>query len=171
MLPPYTHVPGRTPHPINDPAGHSFGKSPAASPPPSLDNWAECESLREGAELFEAGYYWEAHEAWEQAWVAAGRRGAVADFLKGLIKLAAAGVKIYEGQPTGVKRHAIRAAALFTSVQQELGDSVLGYSIPKLIALARSIAEAPPSLHPDNTAGRPRPVLSLAPDRPTTGDS
>jgi hypothetical protein len=162
MLPPYTHVPGRTPHPINDPAGHSYGKPPDDSPPPTLTDWRQSASLRHGAELFEAGYYWEAHETWEQAWVAAGRRGTIADFLKGLIKLAAAGVKIYEGQPTGVQRHATRAAELFTAVRQELGDTVLGYSLPKLIALARTLAAAPPSSHSADTPGQPRPLLSLA---------
>ena len=162
MLPPYTHVPGRTPHPINDPAGHSFGKPPTASSAPTLDNWASCEALREGEELFEAGYYWEAHETWEQAWVAAGRRGAIANLLKGLIKLAAAGVKIYEGQPAGVQRHAARAAALFTAVQQELGETALGYSLPGLTALARTIADSPPQPLSTGAPGQPRPTLSLA---------
>ena len=168
MLPPYTHVPGRTPHPINDPAGHSYAKPQSASTPPTLEDWASCDSLRNGEELFEAGYYWEAHETWEQAWVAAGRRGAIADFLKGLIKLAAAGVKIYEGQPAGVIRHAARAAELFTAVQRELGDAALGYSLPELIALARTLASTPPTSSSTNTPGQPRPTLSLTPARVKT---
>ena len=45
--------------------------------------------------------YWEAHEAWEELWHACGRMGPTADFLRGLIKLAAAGVKVREGRPRG----------------------------------------------------------------------
>ena len=40
----------------------------------------------------------------------------VADFLKGLIKLAAAGVKSLEEKPTGVTRHTDRAMELLSAV-------------------------------------------------------
>ena len=63
-------------------------------------------------ELFNAGYYWEAHEAWEGLWHAHGRRGATADLIKGLIKLAAAGVKVRERRPRGVITHSRRAASV-----------------------------------------------------------
>ena len=52
------------------------------------------------ADLLNHGFYWEAHEAWETLWHAAGRKGEIADFLKGLIKLAAAAVKAREGNPS-----------------------------------------------------------------------
>ena len=45
--------------------------------------------LRErGVDLFNAGRYWEAHEAWEEAWVP-DRHGADRGFYKGLIQVAA----------------------------------------------------------------------------------
>jgi len=159
-LPPYAHVPGATPHPIRDPAGHSYGKAIPPCPPPTAEKWKTCWPLEEGRKLFEAGYYWEAHETWELAWGAAGRRGAIADLIKGLIKLAAAGVKLYEGQPTGVERHARRAAELFESVRQSLGNTALGYSIPALIQLAHDAAMKPPAL-PAVSPGTPVPMLSL----------
>ena len=43
--------------------------------------------FQEGIEHFNARRFWEAHEAWEALWHAAGRHGPTADFLKGLIKL------------------------------------------------------------------------------------
>jgi len=58
---------------------------------------------------------------WEAVWIAAGRRGVAADFLKGLIKLAAAGVKCREGSRAGVQRHARRAEQLFRSVRDATG--------------------------------------------------
>jgi len=44
--------------------------------------------LAEGIELFNAGRYWDAHEAWERAWTP-DRKGADAGFYKGLIQVAA----------------------------------------------------------------------------------
>ncbi len=45
-------------------------------------------SLERGIELFNRGLYWEAHEAWEEAWTPA-RRGPDRGFYKGLIQVAA----------------------------------------------------------------------------------
>ena len=43
--------------------------------------------------MFNGGFYWESL-AWESLWLACGRKGVVADFLKGLIKLAAGMLKL-----------------------------------------------------------------------------
>jgi hypothetical protein len=90
-----------------------------------------------GCDLFNHGYYWEAHETWEGLWVACGRKGTTADFLKGLIKLAAAGVKAREGRSPGVTRHAARAAALFRLVRRAIdAPRYLGLCVADLIAVA-----------------------------------
>ncbi|HXK92904.1 MAG TPA: DUF309 domain-containing protein, partial [bacterium] len=112
-LPPYTFIPGCHPHPTHHPEGHSFGMAPAEIEPPDPQVWARCEIYLHGVDLFNHGYYWEAHEAWEELWQADGRIGPVSDFLKGLIKLAAAGVKIREGIPHGARSHALNAIPLF----------------------------------------------------------
>ncbi len=117
-LPPYTFVPGRTPHPHSDPRGHSFGKPVPPVEPLDPANWQACLTYLHGIDLFHAGYYWEAHEAWERLWLACGRHGWLADLLKALIQLAAAGVKAYEGRSVGVTTHARRAAELFRSVAE-----------------------------------------------------
>jgi len=101
-------------------------------------------ALARGAELFNRGLYWEAHEAWEGLWLACGRKGTTADFLKGLIKLAAAGVKIRQGQLDGVRNHARRAAELFAGVPRAKG--YLGLSVKELIARARDVAECTPCI-------------------------
>lgn len=113
-LPPYAFYPGGPhPHPISDPAGHSHGIAHAKPEPISNGNATAHPLHRWALDLFNHGYYWEAHEAWEGLWMAAGRRGPMADFLKGLIHLAAAGVKVREGVPAGVASHARRAEKLF----------------------------------------------------------
>ena len=45
-------------------------------------------SLARGVELFNQARYWDAHEAWEEAWMP-DRRGPDAGFYKGLIQVAA----------------------------------------------------------------------------------
>jgi hypothetical protein len=143
-LPPYTHVPSRTPHPISDPRGHSFGQTPERPAPPDPKNWQDCRIYLRGLDLFNHGYYWEAHEVWESLWHGCGRRGRTADFLKGLIKLAAAGVKVREGQRRGVVDHARAAAELFRRVGAP-EERYFGLRLGELSDFAESVAARPPT--------------------------
>lgn len=59
-------------------------------------------------------------------------------FLKGLIKLAAAGVKQRQGKPDGVCWHARRAGELW----RDLPEMFLGFKVSELIELAGQIARA-----------------------------
>jgi hypothetical protein len=113
-LPPYSYVPGLWPHPFSDPAGHHFA---IGEPTPLDGEGCDCLPYRAGIDLFNLGYYWEAHEAWERLWHAAGRQGSLADFFKALIQLAVVGVKFRESRPDGVRTHAARAAELFASLE------------------------------------------------------
>jgi uncharacterized protein len=135
-FPAYTFVPGRSPHPFSDPAGHSYQRVPELPAVPEPDGWSESRTFLRGVDLFNHGFFWEAHEAWEGLWQACGRRGVLADFLKGLIQLAAAGVKHREGVPQGVTNHARRAAELWRATGQE---SLLGLQCAELIELAEMI--------------------------------
>jgi uncharacterized protein len=144
-FPPYAFVPGGPwPHPTGSPEGHSARRVEHAGVPILQEDGAGSALYRRGVALFNAGYYWEAHEAWEALWHAHGRRGATADLLKGLIKLAAAGVKVRERQPHGVITHARRAAALFESAKAEGGSCRLGLELDELIEFAEQIAADPP---------------------------
>jgi uncharacterized protein len=143
-LPPYTFVPDRAPHPVSDPAGHSFGIQPIVPEVLDAKNWPASKTYLYGIDLFNARYYWESHVEWESLWLACGRKGAVATALKGLIKLAAAGVKHLEGKPAGVKTHACRAAGLWRDVAQTVGpraQSFLGLKLGKLIDVAEIIGQ------------------------------
>jgi predicted metal-dependent hydrolase len=155
-FPPYTFVPGRAPHPVRDPEGHLFEKHP--EPPPPLDpaRWQDSRAYLHGVDLFNHGYYWEAHEVWEGLWNAAGRSGITADFVKGLIKLAAAGVKVRQGQPRGVASHAAGATTLFRDIARQLGGeeiSCLGMRLRELLDFARQTEEQSATLPPESGNG------------------
>lgn len=57
-------------------------------------------SLERGVELFNAGLYWEAHEAWEEAWMP-DRHGLDRGFYKGLIQVAAGCLHYRRGNRRG----------------------------------------------------------------------
>jgi hypothetical protein len=101
------------------------------------NQWRSCEEYLEGIRLFNAGQHWHAHEAWERLWHAEGRQGAVADFLKALIKLAAAAVKARAGIAPGFTGHAARAAGLLEQARLHFGDNLCGLDLPPLIEHAR----------------------------------
>lgn len=144
-FPPYTYVPGGGfPHPTASPEGHSAGRAHPTAPPIRDDAWRESPVYLRGLALFDAGYYWEAHECWEALWHAHGRRGPTADVLKALIKLAAAGVKAREGRPGGVATHARRAAEVLAAARGAGGPRRLGLDLDRLIEVARAIAGRPP---------------------------
>lgn len=133
-LPRYTYVPSSgTPHPIRDPRGHSHNRKFPL--PNSLDSeaWAENRSYLWAIDLFNSGYYWEAHEEWERLWRATGADTTTGRFLKGLIKLSAAGVKVRENSLHGVRRHAASAGEVFADAAAEAGtDSYCGLEFTHL---------------------------------------
>ena len=58
------------------------------------------EALSRGADLFNRGLHWEAHEAWEELWLALDDEPKL--FMQGLIQVAAAGHKAFvQRQPRG----------------------------------------------------------------------
>jgi hypothetical protein len=144
--PPYAFVPGLTPHPVSDPAGHSFGQPRCH--PPALDpaNWRDSADYLHGIDLFNAGFYWEAHEVWEGLWQIAGRDTPLGKFLQGLIKLAAAGVKVREGKARGTVSLARSAAELIG--QAGVGERFLGLDVAGLLGYCQR-AEAAAQDAPD----------------------
>jgi len=145
-FPPYTHVPGVTPHPISSPDGHARNDAP----PTGLIT--DEQRLDDGVRLFNAGYYWESHETWEHLWIKLGRNSADALVVKGLIKLAACGVKCLEGNSTGAIRHATRASAL-------LGDAVDSDLLQRInLSRVRAIAANSPPVLAKQSDGTPQPL-------------
>lgn len=65
-----------------------------------------------GCQLFEAGFYWEAHEAWEPVWHAARPNSAAALLIQAVIALANAALKIRMGQPGAARRLTRQARSL-----------------------------------------------------------
>jgi hypothetical protein len=147
-FPAYAFTPGRDPHPVRDPRGHSHGIETVPPPAPDPANWRVSHDYLRGIDLFNAGYYWEAHEAWEGLWNASGRAGPIAVFLQALIALTAAGLKVRVGSAFGVTAHARRADWLLEDVIREAGPRFMGLDLPALQEAARGIPDADPEPAP-----------------------
>jgi hypothetical protein len=144
-MPAYSFVPGGPwPHPHRASSEPSSGPVSPLHVPADADPALVGKLLQRGVSLFNAGYYWEAHEVWESLWHFHGRRGAAAETLKGLIKLAAAGVKVREGQEHGVRTHARRAAESFRKALDLGGPYSLGFRLLELEAIAEVLSDDPP---------------------------
>lgn len=120
-LPPYRHVPGLTPHPVNDPQGHAFGlvapgHSPACEGLPV--SWLDCPEYLFGVDLFNRSFLWEAHEAWELIWNVAGHDTVPGQFLQGLIQVAAGLLRRHLGTPRGAQRLLRKADRRFAEVER-----------------------------------------------------
>lgn len=140
VFPPYTFVPGKTPHPINDPAGHSSGADPPKPDPFDPHHWEKSVDYLYGVDLFNYGYYWEAHEVWEGLWHVTGHDSEPGLFLKGLIKLTAAGVKALQQNDHGIRAHIAGAREIFHHFNKEFRyENYAGMKVPKLIRSTHSI--------------------------------
>jgi hypothetical protein len=164
-LPPYSYVPGHGfPHPVNDPAGHlcvqkdqphdtPISSSVLASLPtePKARRRALAATLAKNSQwlyaliLFNEGFYWEAHEAWESFWHALGRTSPEAQFVQGLIHLASACVKIREGKPNGVARHIQRARELLGELQAAPVGGALGLAPERVNAVLAELESYTPA--------------------------
>ena len=124
-LPAYAFIPGTDlPHPFRDPRGHSYGKKNRTTKPLDPTVWADNRSYLLSLDYFNCGFYWEAHDEWDRLWRASGPDTMVGRFLKGLVKLAAAGVKVREDSIHGVRRHAASAGEVFADVAAESEDDL-----------------------------------------------
>jgi hypothetical protein len=152
-LPPYAYLPGKKPHPVRDPAGHSYHVEPI---PVAAEASLSSDAFLWGLDLFNHGYYWEAHEAWEGLWQVADRDDPLRMLFKGLILLSAAGLKIRERKNAAAARHAKRAAAL----PDRAFERALGMSPAALAECAEAATRIPADLHAA-APGQPQPVFNF----------
>ncbi|HPF41822.1 MAG TPA: DUF309 domain-containing protein [Phycisphaerae bacterium] len=106
-FPPYRFIPGTAPHPVAHPAGHSY--RPPGEPEPQVacvapDRWRDSVDYLYGCDLYNHGYWWEAHEAWEGLWRVTAKPSVQHSFLQGLIQVAAAHMQVHLGKIEGVRR-------------------------------------------------------------------
>jgi predicted metal-dependent hydrolase len=112
---------------------------------PDPEDWRACHDYLYGIDLFNHGFYWEAHEAWEGLWVVCGRQGPTATYFQALINLAAAGFKARWGSARGMRANAKTAVRLFESVARHMeshGTRYMGLDVRALTDFASNLQKA-----------------------------
>jgi len=155
-FPSYAYLPGRDPHPTRDARGHSFGGERARSPYLPAESWRENEEYLYGVDLYNHGYLWEAHEAWENLWHPAKHDAVQAGFLQGLIQCTAASLKIPMEQPRGLEKLAEIGTARLEAVAASAGARFMGLDVPAFVREFRAFAASSPA----SADRRPRIVLA-----------
>jgi hypothetical protein len=152
-FPAYAYVPGEHPHPTGDPKGHSYRETPepaAAYHEPR--DWEQNDDYLFGVDLYNHGYLWEAHEAWEGLWHSAKHDALQAEFLQGLIQCAAAALKVRMKQPAGVQKLAGLGLGRLARVAEQTRGEFMGLDVRAFVDDFRAFAQSSPS-EPDE---RPR---------------
>lgn len=136
-LPSYRFVPRRSPHPTTDPRGHSYERPPPFEVAP-MDGyrWWESPAYLYGCDLYNRGFWWEAHEAWEAVWQLADKESPERAGLQGLIQLANCHLKLHMGRPKVIPRLQERYSAHFDRVMALADRRFLGLDLPHFRAQA-----------------------------------
>ena len=157
-FPPYAFLPGRDPHPTRDPRGHSHSEIEGPGGAHThAEEWQENKDYLFGCALYNAGYLWEAHEAWEDIWHPSKHDEVQANFLQGLIQCSAASLKIPMGQPDGLAKLSEQGTLRLEGVMQSAGPSYMGLDLAQFIAAFRTFA----SSSPDSADERPQIELDV----------
>jgi predicted metal-dependent hydrolase len=70
----------------------------------SVHSWKNCTNYLYAIDLFNYGYYWEAHEVLEKLWLSAGKKSPEGIFVQGIIQVSVAMLKWSQSNTTGLKR-------------------------------------------------------------------
>ncbi len=147
-LPPYPYLPGRDPHPTRDPHGHSYAQPETAPEPLVPERWCESIAFLLGVDLYNRGYHWEAHEAWESLWLHP-HDVIQRELLQALVQAAAAAVQERKGNTYGRQRLAARAVRRLRRVAAHRGRRWMGIELERFAAALEEFARdggVPPPL-------------------------
>ena len=155
-FPAYAYLPGAAPHPTRDPEGHSYqtGEEEKVETCPPND-WGSCAPYLFGVDLYNAGYLWEAHEAWESLWHVSKHDRPQAQFIQGLIQCTAAALKVRMRQPVGVERLGAQGTERMESTALAVTPHYMGLDILSFIEDFREFVAGSPT----STEARPMIVL------------
>ena len=136
-LPARAHVPGSGSQPDMAPLERVKQTCPKRIDP---DDWRETIAYRYGWSLFDAGFFWEAHEIWEPVWHACTPNSRERLFLRALIQLANARLKHKMGRQNASARLLDEAGRFLADVIGPDLTSLLPFMGVDLPRLRQSLA-------------------------------
>ena len=143
-LPRSRHLPGVSPRSSVDRRLLAWLES---CPPPlgfGPDSWASSVHYLYAVDLFNFGFWWESHAAWEVVWRAAEKESLPALFVQGLIQVAAALLKRSQSRDTAAERLLSRGLErLGLAPEVFLGVEVEPFTRSVRLFLSGEIADPP----------------------------
>jgi hypothetical protein len=128
-LPQYRYVPGTRPkeeHRKDLPRLKFENQSP--------EDWRKNEPYLYGIDLYHEGFYYEAHEVWEELWHRVGHHSPQGQFLKALIQLAAAQLKRKMNDERPTRRLLVSLTKILRTLSSaSQGETWMGLNLKKLI--------------------------------------
>lgn len=157
-FPPYAFLPGRDPHPTRNPEGHSYSEG-EETPPPYFEakDWRANDEYLFGVDLYNHGYLWEAHEAWEGVWIVSKHDDAQRETLQGLIQCSAASLKLRLEEPRGFGKLSNAGLGRLEEVCGEVSMPYMGLDVAAFAQAFRDFA----ATDPRDAEERPRLHLNL----------
>jgi predicted metal-dependent hydrolase len=111
------------------------------------EDWRSSQDYLFGIDLYNAGFLWEAHEAWEGLWHVSKHDSTQANFIQGLIQCTAGCLKIPMGQARGMEKLFEMGTGRLLSVVREVGPEYMGLDIPGFVGEIHAFgASSPPSI-------------------------
>ena len=144
VLPEYRHLPFQNPHPFLDEDGHSYGEKLLSPDSFSAEDWQNCEDYLYSIDLFNHGFWWEAHERLKYVSIGAGRESEAGQFIQGLIQVAAALLKHFMQEDEG----AVTLAELAIGNLQGVTDVYLGLNVATLVSQLQGCLKAVDAKYP-----------------------
>lgn len=126
-LPGRKYIPGQGVHPDKDPRGSHIPEYASTTTKFNAGNWQYSQQYLYAIDLFNNGFWWEAHEVLENLWIESGRKSAAAKFIQGIIQISAALLK----HSQSLHRGAVRLMARGLSKIRLQSGSYLGIDVEK----------------------------------------
>ncbi len=93
--------------------------------PWTAENWKDIQPWKFGIDLYNAGFFWEAHEAWEAVWTSWPKDSPEGLLVRGCIQSAAALVKLRGESLAGVKKLSTRSLETLGQATREAPEGTL----------------------------------------------
>lgn len=136
-FPDQRHVPGQTSRPTASPAFDAAQSAPIYT----LDRqWRENATYLYGVALYNAGFFWEAHEVWEAVWMRAAGNSRERLLLQGLIQLSNGCLKVVMDRRPAARRLLDIAHDKLTEASHG-GAETMGVELEPLASAIRAFAE------------------------------
>ncbi len=143
-LPAYRHLPFQNLHPFMDKGGHSYGEKLEPLTSFDAENWQQSDAYLYCVDLFNDGFWWEAHERLKYISLGVGRETETGQFVQGIIQVAAALLKHFMDE----RGAALALAKLGTGNLQTQSGVYLGIAVAPFTAQIDSCVQAADKCYP-----------------------